>query len=188
MKIVWFISEHPTQVYKNLEIFHIYFAYVFFQLILSLIYILVKAYKSQVSIQSANSVMQKPSDLSCLIPYIKNGRILRNEHSIMYNTPHKNKNTTEPVVKSDISLRNLSSIRQHLFSRDDFKVNTNIDISEESMDLTGTIYLKESFTDRNYDYIRNYFFSCLRENYFFIFIGICDIFILQILKSTECVF
>lgn len=116
------------------------------------------------SIQSANSVMQKPSDLSCLIPYIKSGRTLRNEHSIMYNTPHKNKNATESVVKSDISFRNLSSIRQHLFSRDNFKVNTNIDISEDSMDLTGTVYLKESFTDRNYDYSRNYFFSCFREN------------------------
>ncbi|XP_025261740.1 serendipity locus protein alpha isoform X2 [Camponotus floridanus] len=99
----------------------------------------VKAYKSQVSIQSANSVMQKPSDLSCLIPYIKSGRTLRNEHSIMYNTPHKNKNATESVVKNDISFRNLSSIRQHLFSRDNFKVNINIDISEDSMDLTAVL-------------------------------------------------
>lgn len=103
--------------------------------------------------------MQKPSDLSCLIPYIKSGRTLRNEHSIMYNTSHKNKNTTEPVVKSDISFRNLSSIRQHLFSRDNFKVDTNIDMSEDSIDLTGTVYLKESLTDRNYDYIRNCFFQ-----------------------------
>lgn len=139
------------------------------------------------SIQSANSVMQKPSDLSCLIPYIKSGRTLRNEHSIMYNTSHKNKNATEPIVKSDISFRNLSSIRQHLFSRDNFKVNTNIDISEDSMDLTGTVYLKESFANRKYDYIRNCFFSCVREDYF-IFIEIYNIFILQILKSTECVF
>lgn len=87
--------------------------------------------------------MQKASGLSYLIPYIKNGRTLRSEHSIMYNTPHKNKDTIEPIVKSDISLRNLSSIRQHLFSRDSFKVHTNIDISEDSMDLTGTVYLRK---------------------------------------------
>ncbi|XP_029665629.1 uncharacterized protein LOC115237013 [Formica exsecta] len=99
----------------------------------------VKAYKSQVSIQPANSIMQKSSGLSYLIPYIKNGRTLRSEHSVMYNTPHKNKDTTEPVVKSDISLRNLSSIRQHLFSRDSFKVHSNIDISEDSMDLTAVL-------------------------------------------------
>ncbi|XP_070158471.1 uncharacterized protein Spt isoform X2 [Polyergus mexicanus] len=99
----------------------------------------VKAYKSQVSIQPANSTMQKSSGLSYLIPYIKNGRTLRSEHSVMYNTPHKNKDTTEPVVKSDISLRNLSSIRQHLFSRDSFKVHSNIDISEDSMDLTAVL-------------------------------------------------
>ncbi|CAL1679676.1 unnamed protein product [Lasius platythorax] len=98
----------------------------------------VKAYKSQVSIQSANSIMPKPSDLSYLIPYIRSGRTLRSEHSIMYNTPHKNKDAIEPVVKSDISLRNLSSIRQHLFSRDSFKVH-NIDISEDSMDLTAIL-------------------------------------------------
>lgn len=97
------------------------------------------------SIQPANSIgMQKPSDLSHLIPYIKSGRTLRSEHSIMYNTPHKNRNATEPDVKSDVSLRNLSSVRQHLFSRNSFKVQIlNIDISEESMDLTGTVYSKK---------------------------------------------
>lgn len=108
--------------------------------------VLVKAYKSQVSIQPANSMVQKPSNLSYLIPYIKSGRTLRNEYSIMYNTPHKNKDAMEPVAKNEISLRNLSSVRQHLFSRDSFAINTNIDISEQSIDLTGnTIYLKLRF-------------------------------------------
>lgn len=98
------------------------------------------------SIQPANSTVQKPSNLSYLIPYIKNGRTLRNEYSIMYNTPHKNKDAMEPVVKNEISLRNLSSVRQHLFSRDSFTVHTNIDISEQSIDLTGNaIYLKFPF-------------------------------------------
>jgi len=92
-----------------------------------------------VSIQLANSTIQKPSDLSCLLSYIKSGRTLRSEHSIMYNTPHKDKNTTESAVRNEVSLRNLSSIRQHLFSRNSFTANSNIDMSEESLSLTGNI-------------------------------------------------
>ncbi|XP_032674714.1 uncharacterized protein LOC116845762 isoform X2 [Odontomachus brunneus] len=100
----------------------------------------VKAYKPPLSIQPANSTVHKPSDLSCLIPYIKSGRTLRNEHTIMYNTPHKTKNTAESVVRSEISLRNLSNVRQHLFDRDSFKVHSaNIDITEESIDLTAAL-------------------------------------------------
>lgn len=109
----------------------------------SLVYIrtpyTVKTYKSQVSIQPANSTVQKPSDLSYLIPYIKNGRTLRSEHSIMYNTPHKNRNVAEPAIKNETSPRNLSSIRQHLFSRDSFSIHSDFDIAEESMDLTATL-------------------------------------------------
>ncbi|XP_011166140.1 uncharacterized protein LOC105200346 isoform X2 [Solenopsis invicta] len=99
----------------------------------------VKTRKPQVSIQSANSIVQKPSNLSYLIPYIKNGRALRSEHSIMYNTPYKNRNITEPAVKNKMSPRNLSSIRQHLFSRDSFSIHTDYDVSEESMDLTAVL-------------------------------------------------
>ncbi|XP_072742508.1 uncharacterized protein Spt [Anoplolepis gracilipes] len=99
----------------------------------------VKVHKSQVSIQPANSVMQKPSDLSQMIPYIKSGRTLRSEYSIMYNTPRKNRAAIKPVVKSDLSFRNLSNIRQHLFSRDSFKVHTSDDISEDSIDLTAVL-------------------------------------------------
>ncbi|XP_024889797.1 uncharacterized protein LOC112466127 isoform X1 [Temnothorax curvispinosus] len=99
----------------------------------------VKTHKPQVSIQPANSIVQKPSDLSYLIPYIRNGRTLRSEHSIMYNTPHKNKNIAEPAVKNEISPRNLSNIRQHLFSRDSFSIHVDFDIAEESMDLTAAL-------------------------------------------------
>lgn len=94
------------------------------------------------SIQPANSTVQKPLDLSYLIPYIKNGRTLRSEQSIMYNTPYRNKNILEPAVKNEASPRNLSSIRQHLFSRDSFSVHGDFDIAEESMDLTGNILEK----------------------------------------------
>lgn len=94
------------------------------------------------SIQPANSTVQKPSNLSYLIPYIKNGRTLRSEHSIMYNTPHKNKNKGEPAVKNETSFRNLSSIRQHLFSRDSISIHVDFDIAEETMDLTGNIFEK----------------------------------------------
>lgn len=93
------------------------------------------------SIQPANSIVQKPSDLSCLIPYIKSGRALRNEHTIMYNTPYKTKNAAGSIVRNEVSLRNLSSVRQHLFGRDSFAIHSaNIDITEESIDLTGKIY------------------------------------------------
>jgi len=61
----------------------------------------------------------------------------------MYNTPHKNKNITESVIKNNMSLRNLSSIRQHLFSRDSFSIHADFDIAEESMDLTGNILEKD---------------------------------------------
>ncbi|XP_011707227.1 PREDICTED: uncharacterized protein LOC105462387 [Wasmannia auropunctata] len=109
----------------------------------SLVYIrtpyTVKTHKPQVSIQPANSTVQKPSDLSYLIPYIKNGRALRSEHSVMYNTPRKSKNVTEACVKNEMSLRNLSSIRQHLFSRDSFSVHLDFDIAEETMDLTAAL-------------------------------------------------
>ncbi|XP_012523354.1 uncharacterized protein LOC105829213 [Monomorium pharaonis] len=120
----------------------------------SLIYIrtpyTVKTHKQQVSIQTANSVVQKPSDLSYLIPYIKNGRALRSEHSIMYNTPYKNRNVTqEPAVKNEMSSRNLSSIRQHLFSRDSFSFHTDFDITEESMDLTAVLEKIISSTSGN---------------------------------------
>ncbi|EFN86422.1 uncharacterized protein LOC105181449 [Harpegnathos saltator] len=111
----------------------------------SLIYIrtpyTVKAYKLPLSIQPANSTVpdRKPSDLSCLIPYIESGRALRNEHTIMYNTPRR-KNAAESIVRSKVSFRNLSSIRQHLFGRDSLAVHSAyIDITEESIDLTAAL-------------------------------------------------
>ncbi|XP_011880589.1 PREDICTED: uncharacterized protein LOC105569054 [Vollenhovia emeryi] len=109
----------------------------------SLVYIrtpyTVKPHKPHVSIQPANSVAQKPLDLSYLIPYIENGRALRSEHSVMYNTPRKSKRVAGPAVKSEMSARNLSTIRQHLFSRDSFSIRADYDIAEESMDLTAVL-------------------------------------------------
>ncbi|XP_014478361.1 PREDICTED: uncharacterized protein LOC106746342 [Dinoponera quadriceps] len=100
----------------------------------------VKTYKPPLSIQPANSTVQKPSDLSCLIPYIKSGRALRSEHTIMYNTPRKMKNEAESIVRSEMSFRNPSNVRQHLFGRDSFAVHSaNIDVTEESMDLTAAL-------------------------------------------------
>lgn len=116
-------------------------------------FISVKSYKPPLSIQPANSTVQKPSDLSCLIPYIKSGRALRNEHSVMYNTPHKMKDAAESIVKSETTVRNLSSIRQHLFGRDSFAAHdSNIDISEESIDLTGNAPKMNCKSDKNRDH------------------------------------
>lgn len=64
----------------------------------------------------------------------------------MYNTPHKNKNTAESTIINETCSRNLSSIRQHLFSRDSFSIHTDFDIAEESMDLTGNIFERTSQT------------------------------------------
>ncbi|XP_070517202.1 uncharacterized protein Spt isoform X2 [Cardiocondyla obscurior] len=109
----------------------------------------VKTHKSQVSIEPANSTVQKPSDLSCLLPYIENGRALRSEHSIMYTTPHKNKNVAKSVVKNKTSPKNLSRIRQHLFSRDSFSLYVDFD-AEETMDLTAALEkITKSFTLEN---------------------------------------
>lgn len=129
--------------------------FIFCKLGLNIIYISVKVCKPQLSIQPANSKLQKPSDLSCLLSYIKSGRTLRNEHSIMYNTSHKSKDVTMSAVK-EMTFRNLSSIRQHLFSRDSFAIHTNIDISEESIDVTGNIFTKASL-GMSFAYIKNLF-------------------------------
>ncbi|CAL7938357.1 unnamed protein product [Xylocopa violacea] len=100
----------------------------------------VSSCKSPLSIQTANSVSRTELNLSCLIPYIKKGREMRTERSVMYRTPHKNdliERFSSNNVKS--KTRNLSTIRQHLFSRDSISSQDDICLSEESMDLTGIL-------------------------------------------------
>ncbi|XP_076758410.1 spitting Image isoform X2 [Xylocopa sonorina] len=100
----------------------------------------VSSCKSPLSIQTANSVSRTELNLSCLIPYIKKGREMRTERSVMYKTPHKNDfidRSSSNDVKS--KTRNLSTIRQHLFSRDSISSQDDTCLSEESMDLTGIL-------------------------------------------------
>lgn len=56
---------------------------------------------------------------------------MRSEQSVMYKTPKRNDH------KNELQIRNLSSVRQHLFSRDSFIRSDSIDLSAESLDLTG---------------------------------------------------
>ncbi|XP_054004273.1 uncharacterized protein LOC128890089 isoform X1 [Hylaeus anthracinus] len=96
----------------------------------------VNNYKSPLSIQTANSVSRTEQNLSCLIPYIKKGREMRTERSVMYKTPRK----PDPVDQSSVDIRlesrNLTNIRQHLFSRDSMSSQEDTYLSEESMNLT----------------------------------------------------
>lgn len=103
----------------------------------SLIYIrtpyTVSNFKQSLSIQPANSASKNLKDLNSLIPYIKRGRNMRSEQSIMYKTPKRSD------LKNGLKLRNLSSVRQHLFSRDSFINSDSVDLSAESLDLTGIL-------------------------------------------------
>lgn len=56
---------------------------------------------------------------------------MRSEQSIMYKTPKRLE------LKNQLPSRNLSSVRQHLFTRDSFKSETSE--FDESLDLTGRI-------------------------------------------------
>lgn len=94
-----------------------------------------KSCKSSLSIEPANSVTKSP-DPYCLVPFIKKGRELRTEQSIMYKTPQKVENFT--------SLRNLSNVRQHLFSKESFPQN---DCTTESIDLTSKERHEEKFEE-----------------------------------------
>lgn len=97
----------------------------------------VQNYKPPLSIQPANSAPRMQTDLSSLIPYIRAGRIIRMEQSIMYKTPHNIKKDNENhTVKNKLRFRNLSHIRQHLFSRESFAPQNEITFSSETMDLT----------------------------------------------------
>ncbi|KAK2588705.1 hypothetical protein KPH14_001595 [Odynerus spinipes] len=97
----------------------------------------VQNYKPPLSIQPANSVPRTQADLSSLIPYIRTGRMIRMEQSIMYKTPQKvTMDTEDHIITNKLKPRNLSNIRQHLFSRESFAPQNEINFSFETMDLT----------------------------------------------------
>lgn len=93
-----------------------------------------KSYKQPLSIQAANTVPRNESDVSVLIPYIEKGRQMRTEWSVMYKTPKSCK--SEKTISNNLKMKNLSSVRQHLFSRDSFMQDTEMDFTTESLDLT----------------------------------------------------
>lgn len=100
--------------------------------------IIVQNYKPPLSIQPANSVPRTQANLSSLIPYIKAGRIIRMEQTIMYKTPQKIiKDTEDRSTQKKVKSRNLFNIRQHLFSRESFMPQNEINFSSETIDLTG---------------------------------------------------
>lgn len=99
----------------------------------------VNNYKSPLSIQPANSVSRAQLNLSCLIPYIKKGREMRIERSVMYKTPRKSDLVDVYSIDVRLESRNLINIRQHLFSRDSISSHDDICLSEESMNLTGNV-------------------------------------------------
>jgi hypothetical protein len=63
---------------------------------------------------------------------------MRNEWSIMYKTPKSCQ--SEKPTQNLFKMRNLSNVRQHLFSRDSFLENRDVDITTESLDLTSKYY------------------------------------------------
>ncbi|XP_046425922.1 uncharacterized protein LOC124182544 isoform X1 [Neodiprion fabricii] len=105
----------------------------------------VNSNKQPLSIQPANSSPRTPTNQSRLIPYIKRGRTMRTDRSIMYKTPKADVkeisiNSEETFEANNQSrTRNLSIVRQHLFSRDSFDIKQDIDMNSESFDLTGIL-------------------------------------------------
>ncbi|KAK0161444.1 hypothetical protein PV327_009914 [Microctonus hyperodae] len=90
----------------------------------------VKHFKLPISIQTPNIEAKTPLQRSCLIPYIKQGRTMRLERSIMYRNPPLSIDN-----KSRIINRNLSCVRQHLFSR-----NSSIASQSQEIDWTNVSY------------------------------------------------
>ncbi|XP_043282915.1 uncharacterized protein [Venturia canescens] len=99
----------------------------------------VQNYKPPLSIQPANSAPRTPTDLSSLIPYIQRGRTMRTDRSIMYKTPKNSEIRNVTTHENRLKMRNLSCIRQHLFSRDSFISQNEIDLSNESLELTAIL-------------------------------------------------
>ncbi|XP_014225519.1 uncharacterized protein LOC106651506 [Trichogramma pretiosum] len=101
----------------------------------------VKNCKQPLTIQPADAVPRNESDVSVLLPYIKKGQAMRNEWSLMYKTPRTpfTDCKSDNVIKNRLKTKNLASIRQHLFSRDTFLEETELNSSNESLDLTNIL-------------------------------------------------
>ena len=71
------------------------------------------------------------------MPYILKGRSMRTEWSVMYKTPQTPYSCkTTNINQNKLKMRNLSSVRQHLFSRDTFLEDSEANFSNDSLDLT----------------------------------------------------
>lgn len=91
----------------------------------------IKNFKLPISIQTPNIEAKTPLQRSCLIPYIKQGRTMRLERSILYRNPPLSIDNKS----SRINNRNLSYVRQHLFSR-----NSSIASQCQEIDWTNVSY------------------------------------------------
>ncbi|KAK0093069.1 hypothetical protein PV326_014374 [Microctonus aethiopoides] len=91
----------------------------------------IKNFKLPISIQTPNIEAKTPLQRSCLIPYIKQGRTMRLERSILYRNPPLSIDNKS----SRINNRNLSCVRQHLFSR-----NSSIASQCQEIDWTNVSY------------------------------------------------
>lgn len=65
---------------------------------------------------------------------------MRTERSVMYKTPNRNDSLNRSLTDTKLKPRNLTSIRQHLFSRDSISSHDDICLSEESINLTGNVH------------------------------------------------
>ncbi|XP_058791138.1 uncharacterized protein LOC131664227 isoform X2 [Phymastichus coffea] len=98
----------------------------------------VKTCKKPITIQSANITPRNESDVSILVPYIRNGQLIRNEWSVMYKTPSKSK-PNKQVLHTSVMRKNVLSFRQHLFSRDTILKNDSTDTTFFSFDLSSML-------------------------------------------------
>lgn len=71
---------------------------------------------------------------------------MRTERSIMYKTPCRNDSVDQSLIDGTFKLRNLTTIRQHLFSRDSISLQDDICLTEESMNLTGNVRIDTAFS------------------------------------------
>lgn len=101
--------------------------------------IAVKSYEPQVK----SEIINKELNVPVLISYIRKGKILRKEFSVMYKTPKT------PDARMNLDAKNLSNVRQHLFSRNVFLEEAGVDLQVESIHLTS-----------NWQFL--YFFSLIR--------------------------
>lgn len=76
---------------------------------------------------------------------------MRTERSVMYKTPRKNDSVVDrSLIDIRLKPRGLTSIRQHLFSRDSINSHDDICLSEETMNLTGNVSEHKNTSVLNY--------------------------------------